>query len=40
MAVEQVVELAGRNAADARVGIACHSSPHYGGAVVYTAETS
>jgi acetyl-CoA acetyltransferase len=29
---------AGRQLASARVGLACHSSPHYGGAVLYTAE--
>ena len=23
----------------ATIGVACHSSPHYGGAVVYTAAT-
>jgi acetyl-CoA acetyltransferase len=27
-----------RQLASASVGLACHSSPHYGGAVVYTAE--
>ncbi|WP_242424830.1 thiolase family protein, partial [Frankia sp. EI5c] len=27
-----------RQRAGATVGVACHSSPHYGGAVVYTAE--
>ncbi|WP_018636083.1 thiolase family protein [Parafrankia elaeagni] len=29
-----------RQRAGATVGVACHSSPHYGGAVVYTAEPS
>ncbi len=29
---------AGDRQRDAAVGLACHSSPHYGGAVVYTAE--
>jgi acetyl-CoA acetyltransferase len=27
-----------RQRADARIGVACHSSPHFGGAVVYSAE--
>jgi acetyl-CoA acetyltransferase len=27
-----------RQRLDATVGVACHSSPHYGGAVVYSAE--
>jgi len=27
-----------RQRAGARVGVACHSSPHYGGAIVYSAE--
>ena len=26
-----------RQRADANVGVACHSSPHFGGAVVYSA---
>lgn len=28
----------GRQRSDASIGVACHSSPHYGGAVVYSAE--
>ena len=27
-----------RQRANATVGVACHSSPHFGGAVVYSAE--
>jgi acetyl-CoA acetyltransferase len=40
--LECYLQLAGRagerQRADARVGIACHSSPHFGGAVVYRAD--
>ena len=27
-----------RQRADVSIGVACHSSPHYGGAVAYSAE--
>jgi hypothetical protein len=40
--LECYLQLAGRAAErqreDARVGLACHSSPHFGGAVVYSSE--
>ncbi|MEX5635676.1 thiolase family protein [Parafrankia sp. FMc2] len=42
--LECYLQLAGRagerQRAGATVGVACHSSPHYGGAVVYTADPS
>jgi acetyl-CoA acetyltransferase len=34
----QLAGRAGERQREASVGIACHSSPHFGGAVVYTAE--
>jgi acetyl-CoA acetyltransferase len=34
----QLARRAGHRQRDASVGVACHSSPHYGGAVVYTAD--
>jgi acetyl-CoA acetyltransferase len=34
----QLSRRAGERQRDALVGVACHSSPHYGGAVAYTAE--
>jgi hypothetical protein len=40
--LECYLQLAGRagerQRAKATVGVACQSSPHYGGAVMYTAE--
>jgi acetyl-CoA acetyltransferase len=39
--LECYLQLAGRagdRQRDARIGLACHSSPHFGGAVVYSAE--
>ena len=42
--LECYLQLAGRagdrQRANANVGLACHSSPHFGGAVVYSAEAS
>jgi hypothetical protein len=39
--LECYLQIAGRagerQRADVSVGVACHSSPHYGGAVVYSA---
>jgi hypothetical protein len=34
----QLAGRAGERQRSASVGVACHSSPHFGGAVVYTAE--
>ena len=34
----QLSRRAGARQRDASVGLACHSSPHFGGGVVYTAE--
>jgi acetyl-CoA acetyltransferase len=34
----QLSRRAGPRQRDATIGVACHSSPHYGGAVVYSAE--
>ena len=40
--LECYLQLAGRagerQRADVSIGVACHSSPHYGGAVAYSAE--
>ena len=40
--LECYLQLAGRagerQRANASIGVACHSSPHYGGAVAYSAE--
>jgi hypothetical protein len=40
--IECYLQLAGRAGERQRegmnIGVACHSSPHYGGAVVYSAE--
>jgi hypothetical protein len=34
----QLSRRAGDRQRDATIGVACHSSPHYGGAVVYSAS--